>query len=141
MPPSKRLDLNLSGPQAQYVVNGLLADRRISERDVRAHLTNLDRDIASLENRLQLLRGARVQPGRGGDRTVAGSTGDPARTVAPKRRRANLSPERRAALKKQGLYLALMRQIPKTKRASFKAMFRQRGMDPTLAAMHKAVER
>jgi hypothetical protein len=138
MPPRKRLDLDLTGPQARYVLNSLLADRRITERDVRNHLNNLHSEIASLESRLELLRDTSVHTGKA-RRSAGRSNGIPAPTGAPKRRRVNLSPERRAALKKQGLYLALMRQIPKTKRAAFKAMFRKSGMDPTLAAMQKVV--
>jgi hypothetical protein len=119
----------LTGPQAQYVINALVSDRRISERDIQRYLSALQGEIASLEERLRVLRGA-ANKAQG-------------RRLPEKASRSqrNISPERRAALRKQGLYLALMKKTPKAKRAAFKTMRRKSGVDSTLAAMQSAIKR
>ena len=45
--------LKLTGPQAQYLMNRFLRERRISIRDVDLGLARLRHDIDTLENRLR----------------------------------------------------------------------------------------
>ncbi len=46
----------LSGGQASYVLERLIAERRISQGDVNRHIGDMHREISSLESRLQMLR-------------------------------------------------------------------------------------
>ena len=140
MPTLRRPAIKLTGPQAQYVLAGLLSEKRIRERDIRVHMENLGREIESLESRLNVLRDAAERPRRSARSSAEGSNGQPKPTAAPKRRRLpNLSPERRAALTRQGHYLALMRQTPKTKRAHFTKIFKTKGGAAAIDALRKSL--
>ncbi|HYV97364.1 MAG TPA: hypothetical protein VE967_07935 [Gemmatimonadaceae bacterium] len=133
-----RNELNLTAAQAQFVLGDLLARRRVSAAEVRSSLSGLTREIETLEERLDALRGAA--------RTASRSAGRPAASVAPsdgapakkKRRRQRLSPQRLAALRLQGHYLALMRQTPATKRAAFRAIRQAKGTQAAITALRKA---
>ena len=123
--------LKLTGAQAQYLMNRFLKERRISIRDVDIGLASLRHDIGALEDRLRILRSAST------DKARANASASRAEPRAAKRRRQNLSPERRAALKLQGHYLALMRQVPKTKRAGFTTLFKTKGAQSAIDALRK----
>ena len=129
---------DLSGAQAQYVVRRLLADRAVRLSQVRGSLTELDTQIATLEQQLAFLRAA---SGESPSRRTAGrkSGNEGGAGQAPRRR--NLSPERREALRLQGHYLALIRQIPARKRAQYKEMVEKRGKEAAIAALRRAVEK
>lgn len=135
----------ISAGQAQYVVRRLLEERRISAKDVSRYAGEMQREIATLEDRLRLLREAAAEtPGGRGSGTRA-RRGSAASTAAPqrkgrrkRRRKQNLSPERRAALKLQGQYLALIRRIPARKRPQYKKLLETKGKDAAIKAMQQA---
>jgi hypothetical protein len=139
----------ITGGQAQYVLKRLMEERRVTAKDVNRYAAEMRREIAALEERLRLLReAARVAPGgrgRGthGARQKAG-TDDTSETrpraIArrKRRRKLNLSAERRAALKLQGQYLALIRRVSARRRAEFKRLFQEKGPEAALKALREA---
>jgi hypothetical protein len=66
----------LSGGQASYVLDRLIADRRISPGEVSRYVSDMHREISDLESRLQTLRAhAGASTGTGGGTTSSTSTG------------------------------------------------------------------
>jgi hypothetical protein len=61
----------LSGGQASYVLERLIAERRISQGDVNRHIGDMHREISSLESRLQMLR---THAGASAASTTSGAT-------------------------------------------------------------------
>jgi hypothetical protein len=140
MAPRKRsASADLSPAQAQYVVRRLLADRAIRINQVRGYLAELNTEIATLEQQLAFLRDA---SGQAGARTTsAGRSRQSTGGAADAPRRRNISPERREALRLQGHYLALIRQVPARQRGQYKAMVEKRGKEAAIAALRRAVEK
>jgi hypothetical protein len=120
----------LNAGQAQYVVRRLIADRQVSASQVRGYLDELQTEIATLEQKLDMLRAASSPASR---RSASG-----ARTRSAGRHR-NLSPERRESLRLQGHYLALIRQVPARQRPQYKAIVAKRGKEAAIAALRRAV--
>lgn len=149
----------LTDGQANFVLTRLIRDRRVSAADVRQYLGEVEQEISELENRLNELRGVagsesparRPQPRtrrRTRTRTAAASPAAPAASDAPapakggkKRRRLKLTPARRAELKLQGHYLALMRQIPARRRPFYRSFFKAKGHAPTIAALRRELKK
>jgi hypothetical protein len=127
--PKQTAGVNMTAGQAQYLVRRLIADRKVTEAQVNRYLSELTTEIASLEQRLEMLREASTERRAGG--ASSGAAGG--------RRRRNLSPERRESLRLQGHYLALIRQVPARKRAHFKAIVDKRGKEAAIAALRRAV--
>ena len=136
---------SLTGAQAQYVLTQLLKTRSISAHDVRWHLDNLNAQINALEAQLRSLREASGDDAPVPARRSRASTAPAGASVraadrrSRKRRKQQLSPERIAALKKQGHYLALIRRAPKAKRAGFKRIFHAKGAQAAIDALKEAL--
>lgn len=124
----------LSDSQTRYVLSQLLVNRRISARDIEAHLKGLAGEIAELEERLRFLRPA--ADGRS-PRSSAVSSGAGRRRTAKRTQR--LSNERRKALVTQGQYMALVRRLPQARKARFKAIFKREGGAAAVAALRKVL--
>jgi hypothetical protein len=134
----------LTGGQAQYVLNRLLADRKIGARDISACLSAMQADIEELEQRLNSLRGSA---------TTGAATPKRAATAAPKavagdsaaprtrRRQTNISPETQASRILQGRYLGLIRQIPATRRSKFQKIAKDNGREAAVKALRVALGR
>src|SRR5687767_6123595 len=93
---------SLSPGQAQYVVNRLIAERRISSGEVARYVGEIERDIADVEARLARLREA------SGD-TTAGRTG--ARPPQAAIGRSSRTSRRRTGNPLAGSYMGFMRQV------------------------------
>ena len=120
--------LDISPQQAHYVLGKLISHRRVSVRDVQKYLAALGDKLRSLEARLEALRGSEKFYGASpGSRANGGSS------------RRNISSSHRALLNKQGVYMALLRQLPKSRRAEFKSVRAERGIDRALSALRDAV--
>jgi len=65
----------------------------------------------------------------------------PARGGARPRRRMNLSPQRRAALKLQGAYVGLTKQLSDRQKAAVKALRLKKGFKPAIAFAQRLVDR
>lgn len=140
----------LSPGQAAYVLERLVADRRISQGEVNRYVAEMGREIKELEARLQRLRsvqgGGTTQATR--RRTRGNGATTPARTAAPapasapakrKRRARKLSAEEIASRQLQGRYLSLIRRIPANKRAQYKKLASEKGREAAIKEMKAAV--
>jgi len=111
---------------AQAILQHLMNEGRVSAADV-----NRAREIRQLEQRLASLRG-----GGGGVRRRG-------RPPAAARRQSAassaLTPQQRASRQLQGRYLALVRQIPASKRARFGQIAKEKGREAAIRAMQGAV--
>jgi hypothetical protein len=140
--PSKQS--HLSAHQAAFVLEKALADRKLSASDVKHYLSVMHDEISELEERLASLRSAAVEPvkhlvRRGAKAVTEAVTNLTGKASAPKKRKKPVSPEVAASRQLQGQYLGYMRQIPKTKRASFQKISRTEGREAAVAAMKKAL--
>jgi hypothetical protein len=118
----------ISPGQASYVVERLLAERRISPSDVNACLADLAREIRDIEDRIATLR------------AVAGSD-MPRPKTSPKRRVARRKrvgrPGRPSAMQLNGRYMGFYRQIPKYDQAKYSAIRKEQGIEAAIRAMRE----
>jgi hypothetical protein len=130
-----------------YVVTRLIENGRLQPAEVSRFVKDMAEEIELLEQRLRLLRDAQphVRRGRRGSGVLSNGPDDarpkPAKQLRRKRRHQNLSPERRAKLKLQGQYLALMRPLSLRKRSQYKKLFREKGLEATVQALREASEK
>ena len=118
----------ISPGQASYVIERLLAERRISPSDVHACLADLAREIQDIEGRIATLR------------AVAGS--DAPKTNAPKkdrvaRRKRRGRPGRPSAMQLNGRYMGFYRQIPKYDQPKYSAIRKEQGIEAAIKAMRE----
>lgn len=118
----------LSPAQSHYVLSCLIEDKKVSTRDVVHYLASMQTEIRALENRLEHLRtltgGARPAVRRGGRPARAARV---ARVATPAKKKVVLSPKQRASRQLQGVYMSLIRQVPKTKRTSYQNLAKEKG--------------
>ena len=121
----------LNPGQASYVLDRMIADRRISARDVERYESDMQREIADLEDRLQNLRQASAN---GGD------TPQRARSARPgAKRRRRVSAEQLPSRKIQGRYLGLIRQVPASPRGHFQKIAKDRGREAAIKELVSAL--
>lgn len=120
----------LSPGQATYVLDRLIADRRISAGEVNRYVSDMKREIADLESRLQSLRRANAAGAR---LPIARSE-----AAAPGRRR-KISSEQRASRLIQGRYLGLIRQIPASRRGQYQKIAKEKGREAAIKEMASAL--
>jgi aminoglycoside phosphotransferase (APT) family kinase protein len=136
--------LEVTPGQATYVLRRLIEDRRVAPGEVRHYVDDMHREIGDLERRLAELRAAhggkaastarRVpRPRRGRPPAVTGRV--------RRRRRSAVSPEQLASRQLQGRYLALIRQIPASKRPQYGRMVKEKGRDAAVKAMSDALKK
>jgi hypothetical protein len=130
-PEEARMDVTPG--QAQWVIERLLADRRISAKDVNQYLAGMQEEIRAIEQRISDLRGAAGTP----------SAAPVARTaVAPVKAR-----KRPAAGKKghprgiAGTLAVLLRSIPAADHAAITAIRADKGIKAAIAAAKAAVKK
>ncbi len=122
---------SLSPGQAQYVVNRLIAERRISPGEVARYVGEIDRDIADIEARL-----ARLREASGG--TPSGRTGarPPTQAATGRSSRPNRTRRRRTGNPLAGSYMGFMRQVTgPRKKAEFRKIKEQHGYERAIAAI------
>ena len=142
----------LSPGHASYVLQRLIADRRVSAADVQRYAGDINREISDLERRLQELRAAGSAvlaaaaprrrgrpPGRpaAAAAAVAVTTGRRGR----RRRRAAITAEQSASRQLQGKYLSLIRQIPASRRAQYSRIAKERGREAAIRELQAAVNK
>jgi hypothetical protein len=122
--------------QAQWVLERLVADRRISQQDVQRYVADMGREIKELEGRLAALREA-VGIGPSASPT-------PARTAAP----AATAVKRRPGRPKKGsghprgiagTLAVLLRSIPAAEHAAIAAIRADKGIKAAISAARAAV--
>jgi hypothetical protein len=160
---------SLSAGQAAYVLERLIAERRISAAEVNRCVGDMHREISDLESRLQSLRanagaapsattGARrgrppgrpPGSGRGPGRPpgsgrkaapVAAAAGAPSAAPVKRRRRTKITAEQLASRQLQGRYLGLIRQIPASRRAAFQKIAKDRGREAAINEMRMTLKK
>lgn len=160
---------SLSAGQAAYVLERLIAERRISAAEVSRCIGDMHREISDLESRLQMLRsnagaapaaarrgrppgrppGSGRGPGRppGSGRKPAPPAAAPAAVAsappAPvkRRRRTRITAEQLASRQLQGRYLGLIRQIPASRRATFQKIAKDRGREAAINEMRVTLKK
>lgn len=113
---------------AQEILQQLINEGRVSAADVDRY-----RQIGELERQLASLRGGgKVGRRRGRPPAAAGRRGRKAGAAA-------LTAGQRASRQLQGRYLALVRQIPATRRRRFSEMVQKQGREAAIRAMQAEV--
>ena len=128
----RKESLKLSPGQATYVLDRLIADRRISTGEVNRYVSDMQREIAELESRLQSLRQANTAAAR---LPVARREDGGASPV----RRKRISSEQRASRLIQGRYLGLIRQIPASRRGQYQKIAKEKGREAAIKEMASAL--
>jgi hypothetical protein len=122
--------------QAYWIIERLLADRRISQQDVQRYVADMGREIRDLEQRLASLREA------AGDRPTTsptprnGTAGD-ARTRRPGRPEKGSGHPRGIA----GTLAVLLRSIPAAEHAAIAAIRADQGIKAAISAARAAVKK
>lgn len=132
----------MTNAQSQFVLRRLIENGTVTSRDVSAVASQIQNEIDSLQDQLTALReasgdGTPMRARRGRPRKTEGA-GETTQGRKKGRRKQTLTPERRATLRLQGRYLALMRRTPKTKRARYKKLFKSQGLPAALKALEAA---
>lgn len=128
------MDRMLTPGQAQWVVERLLAERRITARDVDRYIAEIGTEIRDIERRLADLRAA------SGNAPVASPK-------ARKRVAATNGRKRRAGGKKghprgiAGTLAVLLRSIPAAEHAAIAAIRADKGIKAAIAAARAAVKK
>jgi len=111
--------MKLDARQAHYVLQTLIARRKVAARHVQEILRDREREIAALRRRL----GELERIGAAAGSTAAGTA---ARAAGRVRRR--LSPKVRALRRQQGRYMGLIRRLGAAEKARVKALREKKGL-------------
>lgn len=126
--------LDMTPGQAQYVIERLIKERRVSQVDVNGYLAEMGREIQEIEQRLAGLRAA------------AG----PARVAAPAAPSAVRAPKtgkRRTGAKKghprgiAGTLAVLLRTVPAAEHAAIQAIRSDKGIKAAIKAAQAAAKK
>lgn len=119
----------LSPAQSHYVLSRLIEDKQVSTRDIVQYLSSMQNEIRALENRLEhlrtLTRGAASPAVRRGRKPARAAKA--AKVAKPAKRKVVLSSQQRASRQLQGVYMSLIRQVPKAKRTAYQNLAREKG--------------
>jgi len=131
---------DFSPSRALYVLEQAIDDRKITRADLDRYTRKIRDEISELEERLRSLRNAAVAPVK---RVLGRRRGRPhgaAKVAAKAVRRAKkaVSAEVAASRKLQGQYIAAIRQVPKTQRAKYAAIAKEKGREAAIREIKKA---
>jgi hypothetical protein len=117
--------MKLDPRQSHYVLQALLAQRKVGARHIKQILKDWQKEMATLRERLATLEelGGR-SVARTGRRIAKAARGVAAK--APVKRR--LSPKVRALRRQQGQYMGLVRRLTKAQKASVRAVREKKGL-------------
>jgi hypothetical protein len=168
-PPKQSSSPALSAGQSAYVLERLIAERRVSTGDVNRIISEMGREISDLEQKLQRLReahggapaaaptparrGPGRPPGSGTGRrrgrppasataAAAAAPATPAKGGAKRRkRRGPITAEQLASRQLQGRYLALVRQFAATRRPQYAKIAKERGREAAIREMQSSLKK
>jgi hypothetical protein len=131
----------LTAGQASYVIDRLLADRRVSAAEINRYLGEMQDEIAAITAKIERLRGiatpsapAPNPPLRGGP-AAALREQESAPVPTARRRKMRLSPATRAMRKEQGSYIGYLRQVSERERRRFQRIREMSGYGPAIQAL------
>lgn len=123
-------ELGITPAQAHYVLTKMLDDRKVTRRDVATYLGMMEKEINDLEKRLQSLRSLKE----------GGSNEKPRASKAkPVGGRKKVTAQQKASRKLQGVYMSMLRRIPKSKRAQYKTLATEKDRQAAVDAMKAAL--
>ena len=127
--------IDVTPGQAQWVVERLLAEHRISAKDVSQYLDNMQGEIRDIEQRLASLREA----------AGSGSVASPAPRSAPPARRTRKAGRRTKAVGHPrgifGTLVVLLRSVPVAEHAAIQAIRADQGIRAAIDAAKRAVKK
>jgi hypothetical protein len=122
--------------QAQWIVERMIADRRISRADVRSMLAGMGEEIAELERRLAALRAARGGASEGLQAPRSEPRARKTRKRTDGRRKKATGHPRGIA----GTLAVLLRSIPAAQHAAIQAIRADQGIRAAIKAAQAAVK-
>ncbi len=152
----------LTPGQAKWVVDQMIRERRVSPGEVQRYVSDMGREINDLERRLAALRAAHTGGTGGGAAAAAPIKRRPGRpprsasmiaaatapVAAPvvkarrgRRRRSAITAEQLASRQLQGRYLALIRQIPASRRGLYTKIAKDRGRESAIKEMRDVLHK
>lgn len=130
----------LSPGQANYVLQRLVTDRRVSARDLSRYVSEMHREIADLEQRLNALRQASGSAAAATARRGRPAGALPVSQGGQSRRRGRaVTAEQRQSRVIQGRYLGLIRQIPASRRGQYQKIAKEKGREAAIKEMAAAL--
>jgi hypothetical protein len=126
--------MDLTAGQAQWVVERLLAERRITSSEVRSILAGLSTEIADIERRLAMLREA------GGTGSLAARTSI-STAPAPKTRKRRAGAQKGHPRGIAGTLAVLLRSIPAAEHAAIAAIRADKGIKAAISAAKTALKK
>jgi hypothetical protein len=123
--------------QAQWILERLLADRRISQQDVRRYVSDIGREVQDLERRLAVLREA------AGTGPVASSAPQSAAPAAKAAKRRPGRPKKGSGHPRgiAGTLVVLLRSIPAAEHAAIAAIRANQGVKAAISAARAAAKK
>jgi len=115
--------MKLDPRQSHYVLQALLAQRKVGARHVQAILEDWRKEIAALRKRLATLEDLGVRGVEKAGRRVAVKAG-----LAEARVKRRLSPKVRALRRQQGQYMGLVRRLKAGQKARVRAVREKKGL-------------
>lgn len=115
--------MKLDPRQSHYVLQALLARRKVGARHVREILRDWQKEVAALRERLATLEELGVQGARKVGRQVAVEV-----ARGKKRLKRRLSPRVRALRRQQGQYMGLVRRLKPAEKARVSAVRQKKGL-------------
>jgi hypothetical protein len=115
--------MKLDPRQSHYVLQALLARRKVGARHVREILRDWQKEVAALRERLATLEELGVQGARKVGRQVAVEV-----ARGKKRVKSRLSPRVRALRRQQGQYMGLVRRLKPAEKARVSAVRQKKGL-------------
>lgn len=131
--PRRPAQPTLTSGQAEYVVNRMLADRRISSAEINRYVSGMQDEIREIEARLARLRA----DAEGAQATAKRRRGRP--PGRPRGRRVAKASKTNTSQQLQGRYLGLIRQIPASKRAQYSKTAKEKGREEAIKQMRAAL--
>ena len=123
--------LSLSPGQAKYVLERLIAERRVAPGEVSKYVSDMENEIEAIERRLVELRAAAESSDAAGSRLASSG-----RSAA--RRSENGKRPKRRGNQLAGSYMGYMRQVRGTrKKAEFKAVKDEHGFERAITALRQ----
>ena len=139
----------LSPGQASYVLQRLIRDRRVSAGEVSRYVSDMQREITELEERLEALRqasgsassqtGGQRRRGRPPAQASSQQSQGGGQGGAQRRRGRAITAEQRQSRVIQGRYLGLIRQIPASRRGQYQKIAKEKGREAAIKEMASAL--
>ena len=116
--------MRMTPAESHYVLQTLLAQRKVRESQVNAVLGGRTKEIATLRERLAALEGIPV--------ASHGKSRGRAKAPAARRRNVKISPKVRALRRLQGKYMGYVRRLKPAEKARVKEVREKQGMQAAI---------